>query len=101
MFRLSARVQKAIQPLGERVLVRRVEAAKQTKSGILIPEQAQGRVNEGKVIAVANANKEWTPTVKVGDTVLLSEFGGTNIKIDGVDLTFFNEDQLLGVVQQA
>eukprot|EP00760_Papus_ankaliazontas_P029775 PhM_4_TR4458/c1_g1_i1/m.44363/K04078/groES, HSPE1; chaperonin GroES len=98
MFRFSARLQKAITPLGRRVLVKRVEAAKETKSGILIPEQAQGRVNEGKVVAVAAGNSEWTPTVKVGDTVLLSEFGGTNVKFDGQDLVFYNEDQLMGVI---
>eukprot|EP00759_Apiculatamorpha_spiralis_P023027 PhF_6_TR26961/c1_g3_i4/m.39322/K04078/groES, HSPE1; chaperonin GroES len=99
MFRVCPTLRKSIQPLGQRVLVRRVEAAKETKSGILIPEQAQGRVNEGKVMAVAEGNKDWTPKVKIGDTVLLSEFGGTNIKVDGVDMVFFNEEQLLGIVK--
>eukprot|EP00759_Apiculatamorpha_spiralis_P011054 PhF_6_TR18525/c0_g1_i1/m.27062/K04078/groES, HSPE1; chaperonin GroES len=97
MFRFSSRLNKTIQPLGKRVLVRRVEAAKETKSGILIPEQAQGRVNEGKVVAVAEATKDWEPKVQMGDTVLLPEFGGTSVKIDGVEMSFFNEDQLLGV----
>lgn len=98
MFRSSAVFRKQLQPLGERVLVRRTAAAKETKSGILIPDQVAGKVNEGTVIAVAKASTEWTPSVKVGDTVLLPDFGGNLVKLDGVEYHLYNEDALLGVI---
>ena len=99
MFSCSARIlSKSIKPLGKRILVRRKEAIKETKTGILIPEQAQGKLNEGTVMAVAAGTKDWKPSVKVGDTVLLNEYGGTSVKLDGVEMHLFNEDQLLGII---
>ena len=71
---------------------------KETKTGILIPEQAQGKLNEGTVVAVATGTKDWKPAVKVGDTVLLNEYGGTAVKLEGVEMHLFAEDQLLGVI---
>ncbi|KNH09223.1 heat shock protein [Perkinsela sp. CCAP 1560/4] len=101
MFSITARyLTKSIRPLGKRVLIRRTEALKETKTGILIPEQAQGKLNEGTVIAVAAATSDWKPSVKVGDTVLLNEYGGTAVKVDGVAMQLFNEDQLLGIVEK-
>ena len=100
MFRFTAPALKKLQPLGERVLVKRTQAAKQTKAGILIPEQVAGKVNEGTVVSVAAANKDWTPTVKQGDTVLLPEFGGNSIKIEGEEFFLYNEDALLGVLSE-
>ena len=91
---------KSIKPLGKRVLIRRTEAMKETKTGILIPEQAQSKLNEGTVLAVAAGTKDWKPTVKVGDTVLLNEYGGTAVKVDGVEMHLFNEDQLLGIISK-
>ena len=99
MFRVSAIARKQLQPLGERVLVKRMAAAKETKSGILIPEQVAGKVNEATVISVAAGTKDWTPTVKVGDTVLLPDFGGNAIKLEGVEYHLYDEAQLLGVLQ--
>ena len=98
MFRCSGLLNKKLTPLGNRVLVQRFRAAKETKAGILIPEQVAGKLNEGKVIAVAAANAEWTPTVKEGDTVLLPEFGGNTVKVDGEEYQLYNEDALLGVL---
>nr|CCC91293.1 putative 10 kDa heat shock protein [Trypanosoma congolense IL3000] len=99
MFRISAPTLKTLQPLGSRVLVRRTMAAKQTKAGVLIPEQVAGKVNEGTVVAVAAATKDWTPSVKVNDIVLLPEFGGSSVKLEGEELFLYNEDSLLGVIQ--
>ena len=100
MFRFSSPLlQKTLQPLGERVLVKRVLPAKQTKAGILIPEQVAGKVNEGTVVAVSAGSKDWTATVKVGDTVLLPEFGGNSVKVEGEEFHLFNEEALLGVLK--
>ncbi|KAG5476365.1 hypothetical protein LSCM1_04067 [Leishmania martiniquensis] len=98
MFRFTAPALKKLQPLGQRVLVRRMQAAKQTKAGILIPEQVASKVNEGTVVAVAAGSKEWTPTVKVNDTVLLPDYGGSAVKVDGEDLFLYDESMLLGVL---
>jgi chaperonin GroES len=100
MFRASIPMLKALQPLGERVLVKRTMAAKQTKAGVLIPEQVAGKLNEGTVVAVAVGTKDWTPTVKVGDVVLLPEFGGNLVKIEGEELHLYTEESLLGVFKQ-
>ena len=98
MLRCSAVFRKKLQPLGERVLVKRVAAAKETKSGILIPEQVAGKVNEGTVVAVAAGTKDWVPSVKVGDTVLLPDFGGNAVKLDGTEFHLYDEASLLGVI---
>eukprot|EP01084_Bolivina_argentea_P295656 509071_1 len=100
MFRFSCPLlKKSLQPLGERVLVKRVLPAKQTKAGILIPEQVAGKVNEGTVVSVAVASKDWTPTVKVDDTVLLPEYGGNSIKVEGEEFFLYEEASLLGVLK--
>ena len=100
MFRASSSLcKKALLPLGQRVLVKRTLAAKETKSGILIPEQIAGKVNEATVIAVAAGTKEWTPMVKAGDVVLLPEFGGNSVKLEGEEFHLFEESSLLGVIK--
>ena len=102
MLRFSRSLhKKSLQPLGQRVLVKRTLAAKETKSGILIPEQVAGKVNEGTVIAVAAKNADWTPTVKAGDKVLLPEYGGNTVKLDGEEFHLFEESAILGVVSEA
>ena len=64
MFRFTLPAfKKTLTPLGERVLVKRTSAAKQTKAGILIPEQVAGKINEGTVISVAAGTKDWAPQV--------------------------------------
>ena len=101
MLRFTAPAyKKFLQPLGERVLVKRTLAAKETKAGILIPEQIAGKVNEGTVVSVAAASKDWTPSVKAGDVVLLPDFGGHAVKIEGEEFHLFDEGTLLGVVTQ-
>lgn len=98
MFRFTFPALKKLTPLGHRVLVKRTEAAKQTKAGILIPEQVAGKINEGTVIAVAAGTKDWTPATKVNDTVLLPEYGGAKVKVDGEEFFLYEEDMLLGVL---
>lgn len=98
MLRFTTPVLKKLQPLGQRVLVKRVQAAKQTKAGVLIPEQIAGKINEGTVVAVAAGCKDWTPTVKANDKVLLPEYGGSAVKVDGEELFLYEESQLLGVL---
>lgn len=100
MFRVTIPALKKLQPLGQRVLIKRTQAAKQTKAGILIPEQIAGKINEGTVIAVAAGNKDWTPTVKVNDTVLLPEYGGASVKISGEEFFLYDESMLLGVMTE-
>ena len=102
MLRFSRSLhKKSLTPLGTRVLVKRTQAAKETKSGILIPEQVAGKINEGTVVAVAAKNADWTPTCKAGDKVLLPEYGGSSVKLDGEEMHLFDESAILGVISEA
>ena len=93
------------KPLHDRVLVRRVEEEEKTKGGIIIPDTAKEKPQEGEVIAVGPGARaedgSITPLdVKVGDRVLFSKYGGTDVKIDGEDLTILRESDILGIVEQ-
>lgn len=85
-----------IKPLGERVLVKRLESEQKTASGIIIPDTAQEKTQLGAVIAAGEGVK----TVKTDDTVLFGKFSGTEIKFDGEEYLILKEDELLGVVQK-
>lgn len=90
-------------PLGDRVLVQRIEEAEQVRGGIIIPDSAKEKPQEAKVIAVGTGKKDddGKPvafSVKVGDTVLLSKYGGTEIKLNGDDYLIVREDDILGVI---
>lgn len=91
-----------IRPLGNRVLVEPMEEKEVTKGGIIIPDTAKEKPVEGKVIAVGikrdEDGKEISFDVKVGDTVLLPKYGGTEVKIEGKMLQLVREDDLLGVI---
>lgn len=91
-----------IRPLGARVLVEPIEEKEVNKGGIIIPDTAKEKPMEGKVIALGikrdEDGKEQAFDVKVGDTVLLPKYGGTEIKIDGKEYQLVREDDLLGVV---
>eukprot|EP00796_Vickermania_ingenoplastis_P009191 gene9191-6468_t len=100
MFRFTVPALKKLTPLGQRVLVKRTAAAKQTKAGILIPEQVAGKINEGTIVAVAAGTKDWTPATKVNDTVLLPEYGGSSVKVDGEEFFLYEESMLLGVLSE-
>ena len=93
-----------IRPLGARVLVEPIEEKEVNKGGIIIPDTAKEKPMEGKVIALGikrdEDGKEQSFDVKVGDTVLLPKYGGTEIKIDGKEYQLVREDDLLGVVSK-
>ena len=91
-----------IQPLGARVLVEPIEEKEQIKGGIFIPDAAKEKPTEGKVIAIGKKRdddgKEVPFDVKVGDTVLMPKYGGTEVKIDDKTYQIVREEDLLGVI---
>jgi chaperonin GroES len=94
-----------IRPLNDRVLVKRLKEEEVTKGGIIIPDSAKEKPAEGKIIAVGagklNDKGVRVPVeVKVGDTVLFSKYGGTEVKIDGEQHLIMREDDILGVVEK-
>jgi chaperonin GroES len=93
-----------IRPLQDRIIVRRVDEEETTKGGIIIPDTAKEKPQEGKVIAVgkgkANEEGKIQPLdVKKGDKVLFSKYAGTEINIEGVEHLIIREDDVLGVVE--
>ena len=94
-----------IRPLQDRLIVKRVEEEQKTKGGIIIPDTAKEKPIEGKVIAVGNGKvledgKVRPLDVKAGDRILFSKYGGTEIKIDGVEHIILREDEVLGVIEK-
>ncbi len=94
------------RPLHDRVLVRRIEAEEKTAGGIIIPDTAKEKPQEGEVIAVgAGARNEAGElialTVKEGDRVLFGKWSGTEVKINGEDLLIMKESDILGVIEAA
>ena len=93
-----------VRPLGDKIIVKRDEAATQTDSGIFLPESAKDKPKQGKIIAVGNGllnreSGEYMPfTVKKGDSVIFSSYSGTEIKIDDQDYLIMTEDDILGIV---
>lgn len=98
-------INKKITPLGDRVLIRALEAVNKTKSGIIIPDTAsKERPEQGVVVAVGAGRTTDTgtlikPSVKVGDEVLFSKYGPEEIKIDGEELFILNESQILAIIK--
>jgi chaperonin GroES len=93
----------AFRPLHDRVVVKRLEGEEKTKGGILIPDTAKEKPQEGKVVAVGpggrDDNGKLTPLdVKAGDRILFGKWSGTEVKIDGEDLLIMKESDILGVV---
>ncbi|MEW6594522.1 MAG: co-chaperone GroES [Thermodesulfobacteriota bacterium] len=94
-----------IRPLNDRILVQRLEGEEKTKGGIIIPDTAKEKPAEGKIVAVGNGKLndkgERVPVeVKVGDRVLFSKYGGTEVKIEGTEYLIMREDDILGVVEK-
>jgi chaperonin GroES len=93
----------SFRPLGDRVLVRRVEEESKTKGGIIIPDTAKEKPQEGKVVAAGPGargedGKLQPMGVKAGDKVLFGKWSGTEVKIDGEDLIIMKESDILGLV---
>ena len=93
----------ALRPLHDRVLIRRVEAEEKTAGGIIIPDTAKEKPQEGEVIAVGGGTRaedgKVTPLdVKAGDRILFGKWSGTEVVLDGEDLIIMKESDILGIV---
>ncbi len=91
------------RPLHDRVVVRRIEAEEKTKGGIIIPDNAKEKPQEGEVIAVGPGARDESGTVqaldvKAGDRVLFGKWSGTEVRIDGQDLLIMKESDIMGIV---
>ena len=92
-----------VRPLQDRILVRRLAEEDKTKGGIIIPDTAKEKPQEGKVVALGTGKiddngKKIDFTVKKGDKVLISKYGGTEIKIDDQNYLIMREDDILGII---
>jgi chaperonin GroES len=93
-------------PLHDRVLVRRVEEASTTRGGIIIPDSAKDKPQEGEIISTGKGRtndegKTFPLAVKEGDRVLFGKYSGTEIKIDGEDFIIMKEEEVLGILSGA
>ncbi|MFN4071539.1 MAG: co-chaperone GroES [Thermus caldifontis] len=101
---MAAEVKTVIKPLGDRVVVKRIEEEPKTKGGIVLPDTAKEKPQKGKVIAVGTGrileNGQKVPLeVKEGDIVVFAKYGGTEIEIDGEEYVILSERDLLAVLQ--
>ncbi len=93
-----------LRPLGDKILVKRVEAETTTKSGIVLPDTAKEKPKRGKILALGDGkrldNGERAPfAVKKGDEVLFTSYAGTEVKIDGEELLIMSEEDVLAIVE--
>lgn len=93
-----------IRPLGDRLLVQRLEAEEKTKGGIVLPDTAKEKPKEGKVVAVGKGKvtddgKTIPLNVKEGDRVLFSSYAGTEVKIEGEEFLILKEEDVLGIIE--
>ena len=94
------------RPLHDRVLVRRIDAEGKTAGGIIIPDTAKEKPQEGKVVAVGNGKvndegKKLPLDVKAGDRILFGKWSGTEVKIDGQELLIMKESDIMGILEGA
>ena len=94
-----------IKPLGDRVLVKRIKEEDKTKGGIIIPDTAKEKPQEGKVVAVgrgkvAEDGKLIPPEVRDGDKILFGKYSGSEIKLDGEEHIVLREDDILGIITE-
>ena len=94
------------RPLHDRVVVRRVDAEEKTKGGIIIPDTAKEKPQEGEVIAVGPGARDENGQiqaldVQVGDRILFGKWSGTEVRLDGEDLLIMKESDIMGVVEQS
>jgi chaperonin GroES len=92
-----------IKPLHDRIIVKRLAEEERSRGGIIIPDTAKEKPQQGKVVAVGAGRREDGKVlpldVKAGDTVLFSKYGGTEIKLDGEEHLILREDDVLGVLE--
>jgi chaperonin GroES len=95
-----------LTPLHDRIVVRRIEEGETTRGGIIIPDSAKDKPQEGEVISVGKGKsneegKVFPLDVKAGDRILFGKYAGTDIKIDGEDFLIMREEEVLGILQGA
>jgi chaperonin GroES len=95
-----------IKPLQDRVILRRIEEGEQVRGGIIIPDTAKEKPQEGEVVAVGEGKyrddgTRQTLDVRVGDRVLFGKYSGSEVKIDNEELLIMREDEILGIIQRA
>ena len=100
---MATKAKIKVQPLGDRVLVKAIEEDEQMKGGIIIPDSAKEKPQEAKVIALGTGRKDDDGKViafevKVGDRVLTSKYGGTDVNIDDEKYVLLREDDILGII---
>ncbi|WP_129600209.1 co-chaperone GroES [Anaerophilus nitritogenes] len=92
-----------IKPLGDRVVIKKLEAEEKTKSGIVLPTQAKEQPQMAEIVAVGPGGmvdgKEVKMEVKVGDKVIFSKYAGTEVKYDGVEYTILKQSDILAIVE--
>ena len=93
-----------LRPLGDKILVKRVEAETKTKSGIVLPDSAKEKPRRGKIISLGDGKRlesgERAPwNVKKGDEVIFASYAGTEVKIDGEELMIMSEDDVLAILE--
>jgi chaperonin GroES len=94
-----------VKPLGDRVLLKRIETQEQIRGGIIIPDTAKEKPQEAEVVSVGEGKlddngKRIPMTVKAGDRVLIGKYSGQDIKIDDIEHTIVREDEILGVIER-
>jgi chaperonin GroES len=92
-----------IKPIGDRVLVKHIEEKEQVRGGIIIPDAAKEKPMEAEVVALGTGKKDESGKVqafevKVGDRVLISKYGGTEVKVDDQKFTLVREEDILGII---
>ena len=87
-----------IKPISDRVVIAPLAAETTTASGIIIPDTAKEKPQKGTVVAVGNGKKDYTMTVKVGDTVLYGKYSGTEFKYEGKDYLIMIEDEIYAIL---
>src|SRR5437773_1940511 len=95
-----------IQPLHDRVIIKRIEESEQVRGGIIVPDSAREKPQEGEVIAVGEGKykkdgSRQSLDVKKGDRVLFGKYSSSEIKIDGEELLIMREDEILGIIERA
>jgi chaperonin GroES len=94
-----------VRPLADRILVRRIEEKETVRGGIIIPDTAKEKPQEGEVVAVGPGRKTEDGKVialdlKKGDRILIGKYSGTDVKIDGIEYVILREDDVLGVLSE-
>ncbi|MFD1315536.1 co-chaperone GroES [Namhaeicola litoreus] len=87
-----------ITPLSDRVIIKALEAETKTASGIIIPDSAKEKPQQGIVVAVGKGTKDEPITVKVGDKVLYGKYAGTELKFDGTDYLIMRENEIFAII---